>query len=160
MVIKIEEMVIKMERSRAMLNKALDKIAPQAEIYPSWKLKQIMDHIAGWDELVYSSLLAYKNGVSPSPIVEKGIDRFNANSVAARKDIPLQQSRMEFDATRERVIRVLRELPPEMLIQKYPAPWGGKCTISSIVRIFVSHEQEHAQQIEKVLLTSATGNKD
>lgn len=158
MVTKIEDLVIKMERSRDMLNTALDKIAPQIEIYPSWKVKQIMDHIAGWDELVYSSLLAYKNGESPSPIVEKGIDRFNANSVAARKDTPWQQSRTEYDAARKRVIQVLRGLPPEMLIQKYPAPWGGKCTISSIVRIFVSHEQEHAQQIEKVLLKSSTDN--
>jgi len=155
MAAKIEDMVSKMEHSRAMLNTALDKVTPQAEIYPTWQMKQVMDHIAGWDELVYSSLLAYKNGASPAPMVEAGVDRFNATSVAARKDVSLQQSRQEYDAARARVIQVMRELPPEMLAQKYPAPWGGKCTISSIVRIFVSHEQEHAHQIEEVLKSSA-----
>lgn len=148
---KIELMLAKMERSRAELNAALDKVTPQTEIYPSWKVKQVMDHIAGWDELVYSSLQAYKLGKSPGKLVSDGIDPFNAESVAKRKNIPLKQSRQDYDAARAKVIQLLQELSPEMLTQKYPAPWGGECTISSIVRIFVSHEQEHAKQIEEVL---------
>jgi len=155
---KIELILAKMERSRAELNAALDKVAPQTEIYPSWKVKQVMDHIAGWDELVYSSLRAYKKGDFPPSSVTGGIDRYNAESVARRKEMPLEQSRQAYDAARERVNQELRELPPEMLPQKYPAPWGGECTISSIVRIFVSHEQEHAKQIEEVLKDSIPGN--
>ncbi len=155
---KIELLLANMERSRVKLNAALDKVAPQTEIYPTWKVKQVMDHIAGWDELVYSSLRAYKIGKSPSKMVAEGIDRYNAESVAMRKDVPLEQSRQEYDAARGRVIQELRELPPEMLTQKFPAPWGGECTISSIVRIFVSHEQEHAKQIEEVLNDSFPGN--
>jgi hypothetical protein len=153
---RIEDLVTKMERSRAKLNAALDKVAPQTEIYPTWKVKQVMDHIAGWDELVCTSLRAYIKGESPSIVVEDGIDPYNARSIAARKDVPLERSRQEYEAAREGVIQVLRELPPEMLTQKYPAPWGGKCTISSIVRIFVSHEQEHAKQIEELLQTPTT----
>ena len=75
---KIEDLVLKMERSRAKLNAALDRIAPYTEITPAWNVKQVMDHIAGWDELVYSSLQAYKNGASPKPMVDDGIDPFNA----------------------------------------------------------------------------------
>ncbi len=153
---KIDDMVSKMERSRARLNDALDKVASQAEIYPTWKTKQVMDHITGWDELVYSSLQAYKNGVSPAPMVEAGIDPFNASSVARRKDLTVEHSRQEYDAARQRVIQQLRQLPVEMLTQKYPAPWGGLCTISSIVRIFISHEVEHAQHIEEVLANSTS----
>jgi len=52
------------------------------------------------------------------------------------------------------VIHTLRGLPAAMLTQKFKAPWGGQCTISSIVRIFVSHEQEHAKQIEEILAQS------
>ena len=155
---KIDDMVSKMERSRARLNAALDKVASQAEIYPTWKVKQVMDHITGWDELVHTSLQAYKNGASPAPMAEDGIDPFNASSVATRKDLTVEQSRHEYDAARQRVIQQLRLLPAEMLTQKYPAPWGGVCTISSIVRIFVSHEQEHAQHIEEVLANSTNGN--
>jgi hypothetical protein len=153
---KIEDMVAKMERSRSTLNDALGKLAPQAEIYPTWKVKQLMDHIAGWDELVYVTLCAYLKGDSPTVLVSDGIDHFNAESISARKDIPIEQSRQKYDITRTQVIQVLRQLPPEMLTQKYLAPWGGKCNLSSIVRIFVSHEQEHAKHIEEVLKSSST----
>jgi hypothetical protein len=37
-----------------------------------------------------------------------------------------------------------------MFDQEYKAPWGGKCTIPVIIRIFASHEQEHARQIEEI----------
>jgi DinB superfamily len=148
---KIEDMITKMERSRAKLDAALDKIAPQTEIYPTWKVKQLMDHIAGWDVLVYTTLEHYSHGEPPSTVVFGGIDRYNAQSVSERKTLSVGQSRQAYTAARERVITALRNLQPGMLTQKYPAPWGGKCTISSIVRIFVSHEQEHAKQIEEIL---------
>ena len=79
-------------------------------------------------------------------------------SVAARKDLSVQQSRVAYDAARLRLIQLMHELPSEMLTQKYPAPWGGLCTIPSIVRVFVSHEQEHAQHIEEILANSTTKN--
>ena len=148
---KIDALVSKMERSRQRLNAALDQIAPQAEIYPSWKLKQMLDHITGWDELVAKSLLTYKKGDEPGPAVKGGINQFNAESVAAREGMPVERSRFAYDAARQRVIKILCELPPEMLAQRFKAPWGGYCTVASIVKIFVSHEQEHAQQIENII---------
>jgi hypothetical protein len=149
---KIDALISKMERSRVRLNAALEKVAPQAEIYPTWKLKQVLDHIAGWDELVYSSLRAYLLGGVPALAMKGGIDRYNAESVSARKALSLEQSRQAYDAAREHVIQVLREVTPEMFDHEYPAPWGGMCTINSIVKIFASHEQEHAKQIEALLM--------
>ncbi len=154
---KIEDLISKMEQSRAKLDAALDKIAPQLEIYPAWKVKQVMDHIAGWDVLVYQTLEDYVRGEPPSNAVFGGIDRYNAESVTERKALSLEQSQQAYKAARERVIQVLHGLPPEMVNRKYSAPWGGMCTIASIVRIFVSHEQEHAQQIEEVLKKSGAG---
>ena len=148
---KIDALITKMEQSRSRLNAALDKITPQAEIYPSWKVKQIMDHITGWDDLVISSLRLYQKGETPARSV-LNIDQYNAGSVSARLSLTPEQSRQAFDASRLEVIQTLRAIPPTMINQKYTAPWGGQCTISSIVRIFVSHEQEHAKQIEEVLI--------
>jgi hypothetical protein len=148
---KIEVSISKMEQSRARLNTILAKVAPQAEIYPAWKLKQVYDHIAGWDVLVYTTLQDYSRGEAPSTAVKGGINRYNAESVSERKALSLEQSRQAYEAARERVIQVLSELSPEMLTQKYPAPWGGMCTVNSIVKIFVAHEQEHAKQIEAIL---------
>ena len=93
---KIEDMVTKMERSRAKLDAALDKIAPITEIYPTWKVKQVMDHIAGWDVLVYTTLEDYSRGEPPSTAVFGGIDRYNAQSVSERKALSIEQSRQAY----------------------------------------------------------------
>ncbi len=146
----IDALIAKMERSRSRLNAALDKVAPQAEIYPSWQVKQVLDHIAGWDQLVASSLRAYQNGETPAHSV-LNIDRFNAASVSARHDLTLAQSHQAYEAARQQVLDILRSLPEDMLDGRYQAPWGGNYSIAAIVRIFVSHEQEHAEQIEKIL---------
>ncbi|HSB67512.1 MAG TPA: DinB family protein [Anaerolineales bacterium] len=146
----VNALIKKMEHSRALLNTALEKIAPQTEIYPSWKMKQVLDHIAGWDQLVASSLRAYQNGDTPVNKV-RSIDIYNATSVTARQDLSLEQSRQGYDAARQEVLEILRSLPEEMLRRRYQAPWGGNCTVSSVVKIFVSHEQEHARQIEEIL---------
>lgn len=145
---KVNSLIAKMERARAQLDAALEKAAPQTEIYPSWKVKQVLDHIAGWDQLVISSLRAYQKGEIPSHTV-KSIDQYNAASVSARMDLSLEQSRQAYDEARQEVLHILRSLPEEMLTRRYLAPWGGNCTISSIVKIFVSHEEEHAKQIEQ-----------
>jgi hypothetical protein len=148
---KIDVSISKMERSRARLNAVLEKVTPQTEIYPPWKLKQVLDHIAGWDELVYSTLRAYSKGEALSLVVKGGINHYNAESVSARKALSLEQSRQAYDAAREHVIQDLKQIPPEMLTQSFPAPWGGMCTIDSIVKIFASHELEHAKQIQGIL---------
>jgi hypothetical protein len=140
-----------MEKSRARLNNALDKVAPQAEIYPSWKIKQVMDHIAGWDELVVSSLAAYRDGKAPPKMTDTRIDQYNAASISARNGLSVDESRQAYELEREKVLEMLQSLPPEMFDKEYPASWGGTCTITGIMKIFISHELEHARQIEKVL---------
>ncbi len=151
---KIEDLIAKMERSRAALNQAIAKIAPQAEIYPTWKLKQLLDHIAGWDELTLSAIDAYRKGEDPPIRVVHGIDQYNADSVARREGLSLEQSRQAYDNLRAQVISALREMPSEMLSQRFTAPWGGLCTVPSVVKIFVSHELGHAKQVEDILAKS------
>jgi hypothetical protein len=129
-------------------------VTPQAEIYPTWKLKQLLDHITGWDELVSRTLYTYSQGEVPAVGVMGGVDQYNAQSVSARKAIPLEQSRQAYEAAREKVIQTMREMPPEMLTHRFPAPWGGMCTVASVVKIFVSHELEHAKHIEEFLMKS------
>lgn len=155
---KIDVLISKMEQSRAQLNAAIAKIAPQADIYPSWKLKQVLDHITGWDELTISSIRAYSKQEALPMTVKHGINQFNAESVEARKSLSLEQSRQAYDVMRQQGLQSLREMPTEMLSQRFQAPWGGMCTIASVVKIFVGHEIEHAKQIEEIL--EKRSNKD
>src|SRR4030042_6708711 len=152
MTTKIDDLIIKMEQARCRLNATLDKVTPQADVYPSWKVKQLLDHITGWDELVAYAFRAHSRGEIPARMLPQGVDGFNAESVKARTELSLENSRQAYDAAREEVLKALREMPAEIITQKLPAPWGGMCTVASVLRIFASHELEHAEHIEVSLL--------
>jgi uncharacterized damage-inducible protein DinB len=126
-------------------------VTPQAEIYPTWKLKQLMDHITGWDELVAAALQTHARGETPAVTVKHGIDQYNAVSVSDREQLSLEQSRQAYDAARAAVLQSLREMPADKLESSFKAPWGGKCTVTNVVKIFVSHELEHTRQIDESL---------
>jgi hemoglobin-like flavoprotein len=154
MTTEIDDLIAKLEHARSRLNTILEKVTPQVDIYPSWKLKQLMDHITGWDELTAFAFRAHSRGETPALVVKHGIDQYNAESVGARKELSLEHSRQAYDAARAEVLQALREVPSEKLTQKFRAPWGGMCTVASVLKIFISHELEHAKQIEEGLKNS------
>jgi hypothetical protein len=147
----IDDLITKMENARARLNAALDKVPQNTEIYPSWKIKQLLDHITGWDVLVAAAFRAHSRGETLGRLVRDGIDPYNADSVRDRKSLSFAQSRQAYDDARADVIRAMREMPDEKLTEKFKPPWGGTCTVAAVVRIFVSHEIEHAEQVEHSL---------
>jgi hypothetical protein len=153
MAARIETLITRMEKSRAQLDAALEKLAPQQDIYPTWKVKQVMDHITGWDELVDRALQAYSTGLIPNTMKES-IDQYNVKSTALRKELSFEQSQQDYHVARQILLKRLRELPQEMLDREYPAPWGGTCTVKEIVKIFSAHEREHARHIEDILKAS------
>ena len=143
-----DDLIAKMENARGQLNAALYKVPQDTEIYPTWKIKQLMDHITGWDVLVVAAFRAHSRGDILGRVVKDGIDQYNADSVKDRKSLSLAQSRQAYDDARADVIRAMREIPDVKLTEKFKPPWGGMCTVASVVRIFVSHEIEHAEQVE------------
>jgi len=146
-----EDLIAHLSHARAKLDAALERVSPGAEIYPDWKLKQLLDHITGWDELVAAALQMHARGEQPPLAVKHGIDRYNAASVRTREQLTLEQSRQAYDAARAALIQALSQMPDEKLTHSFRAPWGGKCTVSNMVKIFVSHELEHARQIDESL---------
>jgi len=151
MTTKIDDLITKMELTRNRLNTDLEKATPLLDIYPSWNLKHLIDHITGWDELAVSAFRSYSRDGTLERVVKDGIDQFNAASVNAREAWSLEKSRHAYDSAREELLKAVREIPAEKLPQKFPAPWGGMCTVTSVLRILISHESEHAQHIEEKL---------
>jgi hypothetical protein len=146
---KNKALMTKLEQSRTRLNTALEKISPKEDIYPEWKLKQLLDHITGWDELTARTLSLYLNGEPTEKVVIGSIDQYNDNSISVRKSLTLEESRMAYEQARQSVLQILAEIPASMLAEKFKAPWGGTCTVNSVVRIFSSHELEHARHLEE-----------
>jgi hypothetical protein len=148
MAITKDDLIAKLENARGQLNATLDKVPHDTEIYPTWKVKQVLDHITGWDILVAAAFRAHSRGEILGRVVRDGIDPYNAHSVLQRKSLSFAESRQVYDDARADVIRAMREIPEEKMTQKFKPPWGGMCTVAAVIRILVSHEIEHAEQIE------------
>jgi len=148
---KCEEYITNMERAREELNLLLESVTPQTEIYPSWKLKQLLDHIAGWDDLMISVYRIHAQGGTPVRVVRHGINSFNEELISARKGLSVAESRNAFNKSRAEVMQALRDIPSERLDLEFKAPWPGTCTVEKTVEILVKHEKEHTRHIREIL---------
>ncbi len=146
-----EALIAELDCARERLNLILDRVTPQVEIYPSWKLKQVLDHVAGWDDAVIAAILSHSRGDVPAVTAPRGIDYYNAETVTTRESLPLEHSRREYDVTREQLKQVIRDMPSDKFTQPFVSPWGRAGTMAWLVKIFVEHELEHAREIEEIL---------
>lgn len=146
-----ERLIQELDQARAMMVRVVNMADPSQEIYASWKLKQVLDHITGWDDAVIASLRAHISGDVPATPAQRGINDYNARTVSERESIDLDHSIREFEVTREQLKQLIRQVPPDKVAQPFVVPWGGRGTLSEVVEIFVEHEEEHAQEIQKIL---------
>ena len=146
-----EALIAELDCARERLNLILDRVTPQVEIYPSWKLKQVLDHVAGWDDAVIAAILSHSRGDVPAVTAPRGIDYYNAETVTTRESLPLEHSRREYDVTREQLKQAIRDMPSDKFTQPFVSPWGRAGTMAWLVKIFVEHELEHAREIEEIL---------
>jgi len=149
MAAKIDDLIIKMENARSRLNSSIEIVTPHAEIYPAWSLKQLMDLITGWDELLASSFCAHSRGDPPIMLEDRGIDKYTDGSITARKEISLESSQKAYDEARLDVLEALHAMPPEKRNQKFLSLWGNLCSIASDLKIFISHGRDHAADLEE-----------
>jgi hypothetical protein len=145
-----DSLIARMEQARAQLDRALENVIPQTDFSPTWKIKQLLDHITGWDELMVRAYQAHARGEPPGPMLKGGIDQYNALSVDARNAMSYEESLQAYHAARGTVLQALAEMPAERLGVEFQTPWGQMCTVARVVEIFVSHEMEHARQVEEL----------
>lgn len=133
--------------SRREIRQAIDQIDPTSQIYPGWQLRELLAHIAGWDQLLAKCLSAHANGERFSRPGFPETDEFNRQSIEARADLSTEQVSADWETRREELIAVLGAMPPERFEQPLIFPWGQVGTVEDILRGFASHERRHAEEM-------------
>jgi len=145
-----KELIQQLDEARARLQAALADLDAQTEIYPPWRLKEMLAHLSGWDEATIESLQTHVGGGEPLTPAARGIDFYNAESVATREALSYEQVVKEMDATRERLKAIILDMPPDKFEQPMIFAWGPRGPVTKLVAVFVHHEHSHAQEIEKL----------
>lgn len=146
-----EQLIRELEEARAILMTAVGQVPPEHEIYPHWKVKELLAHITGWDDAVIASIHAMLGGQAPGTPAARGLDYYNALTVSEREALDLDHIRRECIATREQLINLIRQVPEERLHDHFILPWGPEGSVTGLAHVFSEHEIEHATDLRREL---------
>jgi hypothetical protein len=146
-----EILITRLKESRVRVRQMIEAFGPDREVYPGWTMKHFMAHLTGWDEATTVSLRAHAKGNEPGTPAYRGIDHYNAESVATRVDLNYQQVLIECELAREDLIRAVLEMPDDKFQQEVLYPWGSTGSVSSLVKTMIHHDHEHSEGLEEVL---------
>lgn len=146
------ELIEILVRSRAKMVAHLEEIDKNREIYPLWTIREMLAHLSGWDDAVIAFIHSLLEGSVPATPADRGIDAYNEETVATREGLDYDHIYREYIETRKTVLALLEKVPEEKITMEYTLPWGDQGTLVGIVHTFGSHEEEHAEDVAKILL--------
>lgn len=146
-----ETLIQRYETSRTKMIEHLDEIDKNRKIYPLWTVREIIAHLSGWDDAAIAfirSLVAEKEPATPAA---RGIDVYNSETVATREGLSYDHIYREYIETRKVLLELIRTMPEDKVTQIFTLPWGGEGTLVDMVDIFEPHEEEHAEDVRKII---------
>ncbi len=149
-----QTLMSQLERSREKMLAQLDEIDLNRKIYPLWTIREMLAHLSGWDDAVIAFVNSIVEGSEPATPAARGMDYYNAQTVATREGLDYDHIYREYVQTRKVLLDLLREMPEEKIREPYILPWGELGTVLDIVHIFAPHEEEHAEDVGKIIATS------
>jgi uncharacterized damage-inducible protein DinB len=150
------ELVAQLQQARSEMIAHLDEIDKNRKIYPLWTIREILAHIAGWDDAIIASLRAHIAGREPGTPASRGIDAYNAESVTTREGLDYDHIYREYLHTRDTLIDLVNTMPLEKAFQPFIMPWGAEGNLESLLKIFIHHEIEHAGDLRKIMADAAS----
>ncbi len=141
----------RLETARLEMREIVKYAQDNPTIYAPWRMKEVLDHITGWDDAVIASIRSLLAGEPPATPAERGIDYYNAQTVSSREAIPYDVTQREWEASRTVLLGLIREMTEEQLHTPFVLPWGDRGTIEDLVEIFAEHEETHAKEIRAII---------
>jgi len=143
------QFIKRLTQARNEVRALLPGIDIHMKIYPAWTIKEVLAHLAGWDDATILALKAYITGEIPPTPADRGIDPYNAQTVAERSSLNYDQIVREWELVREQLIPILHQIDEEKLGVVIVSPWGDTITIEGLLNIMIRHEEEHAKVIRE-----------
>ncbi|MGB8982381.1 MAG: DinB family protein [Anaerolineales bacterium] len=141
----------RLQAARAEMREIVRHAQSNPTIYEPWRMKEVLDHITGWDDAVIASIRSLLAGEPPATPAARGIDVYNAETVSSREAIPYEVTQREWETSREVLANLILEMTEEQLHTRFVTPWGQYATMEELVEIFVEHEETHAKEIRTIL---------
>ena len=146
-----DDYIARYEAARAEMREILTLAEGNPTIYQQWRMKEVLDHITGWDDAVIASIKSFLAGEVAATPASRGIDAYNADTVSSREAIPYEVTQREWEASRAELLSLMQKMTDEQLHTSFVFPWGDEGTIEDLVEIFTEHEETHAKEIRAII---------
>ncbi|MFC2029966.1 DinB family protein [Chloroflexota bacterium] len=148
-----QETLTKLAESRRDLHRAAhglsEKEMTQVQVEGVWTIKDVLGHIASWEEICLEPLRRYADG---DPFEVESIKDYlilNEELAARKQDIPLDAILDELDAIRQELVTTASKLSTEQWEQRVLFPWGDEGAVAEMLDELYQHELEHVHAIQQ-----------
>jgi hypothetical protein len=141
----------RLNTARAEMREIVKLAQDNPTIYTPWRMKEVLDHITGWDDAIIASIKSMLAGTHPAIPAARGINAYNAETVSSREAIPYEVTQREWEASRTVLLDLIKSITEEQLHARFIFPWGDHGTIEDLVEIFTEHEETHAKEIRAII---------
>lgn len=145
-----ERLIERLDQGRRALQGMMVGLDRSVEICPGWTIKEILAHIAGWDEVATAALRAHADGAVPPPLDPPGIDDCNEIMVRKCEALSYDEVVQYWRQARRELKNTLMDMPADKLNEQLLYPWGERGNAARIVAILAGHEKEHADEIREL----------
>ncbi len=136
------------DAARSQMRAALPGIDTKMEIYPGWTIKELLAHLAGWDDATIAALKAFLASSAPPVPAVRGIDVYNSETVAERAPLDYDHIVKEWEWVRGQLMELLTGMPSDFLASNIVSPWGPTFPVHRLIEIMAEHEEEHAVHVQ------------
>ena len=135
------------------LRKILDEVDPEMPVYhdTSWRVRDIVGHIATWNWETSKSLRAYQAGSEYLiPNLDEEEVEFNESAVLEQQKLSIQQILEEFETAYDEFKKAIQETPDDQFPGNMLYPWGDeRGSITQLVEYMIEHAVEHQDEMTK-----------
>lgn len=148
-----EETLDRLAESRRALHQAIEGLSEeemtQVKVEGVWAIKDVLGHIASWEETCLEPLQRYADGGPFEVQVIEDYLSWNDEQAARKRDVPLDVILDELATVRQGLGEAASRLSAEQWKQRVPFSWGGEGTIAEVLEVFYRHELEHMHSIQQ-----------
>jgi uncharacterized damage-inducible protein DinB len=148
-----EEALAKLAESRRALHQAIEGLSEeemtQVHVEGVWTIKDVLGHIASWEETCLEPLRRYADGAPFEVEVIEDYMAWNDEQAARKRDVPLDTILDELATIRQGMVEATSRLSARQWEQRVPFSWGGEGTIAEVLDVFYRHELGHVRSIQR-----------
>ncbi len=117
----------------------------------TWTLKDVIGHMVDWELVGVEGLRDMAAGRAPQVEEITNIDAWNELHVNARRGQSWEVLWADLHRTRHTLLEILEGMDGEALGCSFRFPWGQEGSAYQWLRVFVSHDREHAAGLRAAL---------